>query len=401
MKIFIIVVYYLPGTVSCAKLIQDLALELSRRNHEVTVITTDENIPVDFQVESKEGIRVVRIRTGRIKTASRPVRLWNECRLSATIWSKGAEFFRNNSCDLVIYYSPTIFFGPLVKRLKDLYKCPSYLILRDIFPQWALDAGVLKEGLLYNYFKRRESVNYDAADFIGVESPGNLAYFSQNGYDKKYSLEVLYNWAEIGKVKRSPSNFRQNLGLENKVVFFYGGNIGLAQDMDNIIRIARKMKQTPQAFFLIVGDGSEVGRLNTIIKKERLTNVLIHVPVSQEQYQSMLDEFDIGLVSLDRHLKTYNFPGKMLGYMEHGLPVLASINEGNNLIQVVRENKIGLISVNGDDETLAANAEKLAADKELRLLLGRNGRNFLINNFSVTGAAGQILSHFPKKAENG
>ncbi|MEN6621156.1 MAG: glycosyltransferase WbuB, partial [Smithella sp.] len=138
MKIFIIVVYYFPSTVSCAKLIQDLAQELRYRNNDVTVITTDENIVADFQVNNECGIRIARVRTGKIKTASRPVRLWNESRLSRTIWSKGLDFFRHNACDLIIYYSPTIFFGPLVKRLKKLYKCPSYLVLRDIFPQWAL-----------------------------------------------------------------------------------------------------------------------------------------------------------------------------------------------------------------------------------------------------------------------
>lgn len=376
-------------------------MELRRQNHEVTVITTDENIPVDFQVSAEDDIRIARVRTGRIKTASRPVRLWNESRLSATIWKKGIEFFRNSSCDLVVYYSPTIFFGPLVQRLKNLYHCPSYLILRDIFPQWALDAGALKQNLLYDYFKRKEMRNYDAADFIGVESPGNLDYFLCNGYDKKYSLEVLYNWSEISTAKSAPTNYRKNLGLEEKIVFFYGGNIGVAQDMRNIIRLAANMKNDQEAFFLIVGDGSEVERLNALIKREHLTNILIHPPVSQEHYQSMLDEFDIGLVSLDRNLKTYNFPGKLLGYMEHSIPVLASINEGNNLINIVREKEIGLVSINGDDETLIANARKLMTDATLRRQLGQNGRSLLEDKFSVAGAAQQILSHFQPETTNG
>ncbi|MEN6623012.1 MAG: glycosyltransferase family 4 protein, partial [Smithella sp.] len=265
----------------------------------------------------------------------------------------------------------------------------------DIFPQWALDAGVLKKGLLYNYFKGYESVNYNAADIIGVESPGNEAYFSSSPLDKKYSVEVLYNWAQISDVQLPSTSFRRNLKLENKVVFFYGGNIGLAQDMDNIIRLAARMGNDQKAFFLIVGDGSEVNRLNALIKQKHLTNILIHAPVSQEQYQSMLDEFDVGLVSLDCHLKTYNFPGKMLGYMEHGLPVLASINEGNNLINSVCENEIGFVSINGNDEALAANARQLMGNEKLRRRLGSNGRTFLENNFSVSRAAEQILSHFP------
>lgn len=394
MKIFIFVVYYLPSAVSCAKLIHDLALDFKRQGHEVTVVTTDEQAPTDFQVTEEAGIRIARVKAGKIKTASAPVRLWNECRLSRTIWGKGREFFRDNPCDLIIYYCPTIFFGPLVKRLKKMCLCPSYLILRDVFPQWTLDAGVLRKGPLYGYFKWREIVNYDASDFIGVESPANMAYFSSNGYDKKYRIEVLYNWAELSKEKYAPSDYRKKLGLQNKVVFFYGGNIGVAQDMDNIVRLAMNLREESDAFFLIVGDGSEVNRLRGVIKKEQLTNILIHPSVSQQNYQSMLDEFDIGLVSLDRNLKTFNFPGKMLGYMDHALPILASVNRGNDLRDILQTHEAGLACHNGEDEVFCNQALKLINNPALRMQMGINGRKLLENTFSVTTAASRILSHF-------
>lgn len=394
MRILIIVVYYLPSTVSCAKLIQDLAGELHRQGHDVIVVATDEQISTNLQISKEEGITIVRVRSGKIKTALRPVRLMNESRISQTIWRKAKRFFLDHPCDLIIYYSPTILFGSLVKKLKALYSCKSYLILRDIFPQWALDAGVLKKGLLYRYFKRKERVNYEAANYIGVESPGNLAYFSKAGLDKKFQLEVLYNWTSLSEEKHDISNFRSQLGLRNKVVFFYGGNIGVAQDMDNIIRLAIHFRDESEAYFLLVGDGSEVRRLKSVIHKKGLTNIAIHPPLDQKQYQAMLSEFDIGLISLDRNLKTNNLPGKMLGYMSHAMPILASINPENDLLELINKHQAGLVSVNGDDEHLRLNALRLLKDESLRCQFGLNGQKLLYEMFSVNQAARQIMSHF-------
>ena len=153
MRILILVVYYLPSTMSSAKLINDLAIEFHKLGHEPVVVAPDENLLSNTEESCENGIKILRVRAGKIKTASRFVRGFNEARLSKIIWEKGAHFFYNNPCDLIIYYSPTIFFGSLVKRLKKHFVCPSYLILRDIFPQWALDAGVLRQGLAYKYFK--------------------------------------------------------------------------------------------------------------------------------------------------------------------------------------------------------------------------------------------------------
>lgn len=394
MRILLLVVYYLPSTMSSAKLFHDLALELQRLGHEPVVVAPDENILTDTEITRENGITVLRVRTGKIKTASRLIRGFNESRLSKIIWKKGKHFFKENHCDLIIYYSPTIFWGTLVKRLKRLFSCPSYLILRDIFPQWALDAGVLRPGVIYSYFKFKERQNYNAADIIGVQSPANLRYFEEQGLDKRHHLEVLYNWATLQENNIKPGAHRERLGLQGKVVFFYGGNIGVAQDMDNIIRLAKNLRNEKNAYFLLVGDGSEVLRLRSIIESNGLTNIAIHDALGQQEYLSMLAEFDVGLISLDRGLKTQNFPGKMLSYMYHSTPILASINNGNDLKKVLEDGEAGLVCINGDDENLAVNARMLLRDEHLRCQLGRNSRSLLENSFSVSRAAGQILSHF-------
>ncbi|PKN95906.1 MAG: glycosyltransferase WbuB, partial [Chloroflexi bacterium HGW-Chloroflexi-5] len=288
MRILLLVVYYLPSTMSSAKLIHDLATEFHRLGHDPVVVAPDESISDDTEITRDNGIAVLRVRTGKIKTASRVLRGFNEAILSTLIWEKGKRFFKDNPCDLIVYYSPTIFFGSLVQRLKKLYRCPSYLILRDIFPQWAVDAGVLKKGLAYRYFKLKEFQNYRAADIIGVQSPANLNYFKENGLDRQYQTELLYNWATLKEDNIQPGNYRERMGLQGKVVFFYGGNLGVAQDMDNIIRLAKNIENVQNVHFLLVGDGSEKSRLASDIVSNKITNVTIHDAVGQQEYLSML-----------------------------------------------------------------------------------------------------------------
>jgi glycosyltransferase involved in cell wall biosynthesis len=395
MRILVLVVYYLPSPIASAKLIGDLAREFQGMGHEVLVAAPDDAIRRDFEVTEEAGIKVLRIRTGEIKSAPRWVRAWREMTLSAHMWRKGKMFFLKNPCDLIVYYSPTIFFGALVTRLKRLYRCPSYLILRDIFPQWAVDAGILRRGSpVHRFFECKEKLNYDAATVIGVQSPANLDYFSDRGLQRRYRLEVLYNWAEATDV-RGPCGvgYRNRLGLEGKVVFFYGGNIGVAQDMDNILRLAETLRNEAEAHFLLVGDGSEVPRLRALIAQKGLTNTTLHPPVAQETYLDMLAEFDVGLISLDRELKTQNFPGKMLSYMDRGKPILASINPGNDLGELLEKHEAGLVCINGEDDRFERLARRLLTDRELRSRLGRNARALLEDCFSARRAARQILSH--------
>lgn len=372
----------------------DLAVELYRQGHEPVVLAPDENIGSDCEISIEDNIEVVRIRTGRIKSAPKIFRAVNEITLSRVLWKKGEEYLKETKFDLIVYYSPTIFFGSFVKRAKSYYGCSSYLVLRDIFPKWALDAGILKKGLIYRYFQWKEIQQYNAADVIGVQSTANLCYFSEDVALANHKTEVLYNWTTLEEESIPHSHYREKFGLKEKVVFFYGGNIGVAQDINNIVRLAENIQNEPKARFLLVGNGSEFERLKLMISEKNLSNMIIHEAVDQERYLAMLSEFDIGLISLDQKLRTQNFPGKMLGYMYHSLPILASINPGNDLKEILEKNEAGLVSINGEDQIFHDNALRLLQDESLRRHMGGNARSLLEDTFSVSKAAGQILSHF-------
>ena len=398
MRILLLIDSFPPSINSGAKQMYDLGMEFQHLGNDVTVLTPAQQASRPLVTSIEDGLRVVRVETGTIKCSWKPLRALQEARLSRVLWDKARHALRNHPCDLIVFYSPTIFFGPLVRRLKALWRCPAYLILRDIFPQWAVDAGVLRKGPVWSYFRRKELDQYSAADIIAVQTRGDLQYFAREFPGNHFSLEVLYNWAALKETNLQPTNYRTQLGLMDKVVFVYGGNLGVSQDMDNIVRLARNLKGHERIHILLVGQGSEAASLKRKIADQELRNIEILPPLGQREYLSMLAEFDVGIVTLDRRLKTHNLPGKILSYCYWSMPVLASINPGNDLFEILGESQAGFCFVNGDDENLVAAAVRLANEPELRARMGNNARRLLENAFSVQRAAKQILERFDRPA---
>jgi len=218
-------------------------------------------------------------------------------------------------------------------------------------------------------------------------SPGNRDYFDEHFKKMKDKIEVLYNWAPTSKPDRAEGFWRKRLGLGGKVLFFFGGNIGHAQDMMNIMKLADNLRCRENAHFLLVGEGDEVDLVKHEITARKLNNVSYHPGVPPRDYYGILDEVDIGLFSLHRGHRTHNIPGKLLGYMQFGIPILGSVNAGNDIREIIEGPKAGLISINGDDDAFTANAMKLLENRKLRDKMGENGRKLLRRHFSIEQAS--------------
>ena len=393
MRVLILVDCYYPSTKSSAKLVHDLAVELVRRGNQAVVLTPSETIAGGLETRTEDSVTVVRVKTGPIKEVNRIRRACNEMRLSSRIWRSAKTFLHENPCELILCYSPTIFFGELVRKLKALWKCPAYLILRDIFPYWAVDAGLLKKGPIFHFFRRVAAQQYRSVDVIAVQSPANLRFFVTEFPREKFRLKVLFNWTALQETPQPRTNYRASLGWKDKVVFLYGGNLGVAQDTDNILRLAGRLAFRRDIRFLLVGEGSEARRLQECIELNRVRNVQLLPTMSQGEYLSMVSEFDVGLISLDARLTSHNIPGKLLSYLYWGVPVLGSVNPGNDLFALLQESAGGFCFENGDDENLAFAALRLADDAMLRVAMGRNARRLLEQTFSVQHAVNQIFAH--------
>ncbi|MEZ9938114.1 glycosyltransferase family 4 protein [Vibrio breoganii] len=401
MDLALIIDDYLPhSTRVAAKMIHELALELKMQGHNVTVITPhfDRTAPRLID-EFIYGVQVWRFFSGEIKDVSKIKRAINETLLSTRAWTAVKNKIDKDTFDGVVYYSPSIFFGSLVEKIKKRCQCNSYLVLRDFFPQWAIDSGLMKEGsLIERYFRFFEAYSYRQADCIGVMSEKNLEIFNANT-DSRYPTEILRNWANLTPhtISSDTIDLRVDLGLQGKVIYFYGGNIGHAQDMANLVRLAKNMREFKKAHFLFVGQGDEVELVKQLMLDWDLSNCTYLPSVTQNEFKDILAQVDVGLFSLSAQHSAHNFPGKLLGYMVQSLPILGSVNKGNDLMGLVNTSGAGSISVNGEDDLLFENAIKLQSDIELRKQTGAAGYKLLEKEFSVENIASSITQSLSSK----
>lgn len=374
----------------------ELALQFKANGHETWVLT-----PVPLQKEmlltkALDGINVLYFRSGEIKNTGKIKRAINETLLSWQAWKAGKNFFKSTRFDAIIYYSPSIFWGTLVGKLRSLWNCPSYLILRDIFPQWAIDNGLMsKKSPIFWYFNHFEKINYRNASRIGVQSPSNLRFFLNQNKDSA-KFDVLFNWSSLAKQPEKTHHHRKELNIEDKTVFFYGGNIGHAQKMIYLVNLAKCFINNINVHFLFVGKGDEVDVILNEKEKHKLTNITYLPPVDQDTYFEILNEVDIGLFSLHPDHKTHNFPGKLLGYMAYEKPILGCVNPGNDLKEIVNHAEAGFVVNSGDGKALFEAAKYLIGSEEERTRLGKNGKLLLADKFSVENACKQITSSFNK-----
>lgn len=392
MKLALIIDDYLPNSTRVgAKMFHELAQEFIRRGHDVTVIAPDTNIQEAMFCDIFQGVKIWRFKSGPLKDVNKIKRAINETLLSYRAWRSIKSQIKRETFDGVVYYSPSIFWGHLVKKIKARCQCPAYLILRDMFPQWVIDAGMLKAGSpIERYFRLFERLSYRQANRIGLMSDKNLDVFRVT--NKGYPCEVLRNWASLTPTLL-PEGYvplRQSLGLEDKVIFFYGGNIGHAQDMPNLMRLVRNMVGYPQAHFLFIGQGDEVELIKSLAAEWALPNFTYLASVNQDEFKFILSEMDIGLFSLSARHSSHNFPGKLLGYMVQSLPILGSVNAGNDLLDIVNKNNAGLIHINGEDDKLHESALLMLHDVAARKKLGLGANALLKEQFSVESAAQTI-----------
>lgn len=392
-KICLIIDDYLPDSIKIgAKMMHELGLEFVKRGHDVMVITPHAEVDSGYSIVELDGVKICYFRSGTVKNVGKVKRAINETLLSHNAWKSCKNYFKKNPHDLIIYYSPSIFWGALVNKLKKSWGASSYLILRDFFPQWVVDNGLLKErSIITRYFRYFENLSYQAADTIAIQSPKNLEWFGSAVQTEK-KLDLLYNWAANEPVAIKEKYYLKKYGIEDKVVFFYGGNIGHAQDMLNIVRLAKNLIDEKQAHFVLLGKGDEVELVRAAIEDYQLDNMTLLPPVSQDEFKLMLAEFDIGLFSLNKDHTTHNFPGKVLGYMVQEKPILGSVNPDNDLKPVVENANAGFVSVNGEDDILKENALKLIRDEVLRQQMGKAAKQLLHDLFSVESAVDKILN---------
>ena len=392
MRIALIGDVFPPLRSSGAVQLRDLCLEFARQGHEISMMVASPELEESFRIENWKGVQVVRLKTPKTKDTNYIRRTIGELLMPFfMLWHLRFSKLCNQKWDGIVWYSPTIFLGLLVYMLKKNSNCKSYLIIRDIFPEWAVDMGLMGRGLPYFFFKGIANFQYSVADVIGIQTPGNRVYFENWENNPRKNLEVLNNWL-AEKPTQQCSITVSDTQLAGRKIFVYAGNMGIAQGMDILLELADQLQSRQDIGFLFVGRGSEVQKLRKETQKRKLENMLFFDEIDPDEISSLYDQCHVGLISLDSRHKSHNIPGKFLSYMQSGLPVLASVNDGNDLVALIESEKIGQVSTNYSASNLKKNAEKLIEDMDRDPHYKVRCNNIYKKLYSPDAAVQQIIS---------
>ena len=310
------------------------------------------------------------------------------------------KVFKDVRFDAVIYPTPPITFYRIVRFIKKRDNAFCYLLLKDIFPQNAVDIGILRKtgikGVVYRRFRRIERSLYNVSDKIGCMSPANVTYLlKHNPYIDKKRVETFPNCIEPHKILLSDHEafiIRRKYGVPvDKTVFVYGGNLGKPQGIPFVIDCLRSLKNDSRVFFLVVGGGTEFNRLQSFKQNEGMTNLLLLRSLPKEEYEKMIAACDVGLVFLDHRFTIPNFPSRLLSYLQARLPIFACTDTSTDIGSIIQKEKIGWWCESNriDSFKQIVNTILMSDLDEMK----DRSYNLLIRNYDVRNHAKRIIEH--------
>lgn len=369
---------YPPEVRSAATLMGEVARGLRDRGWEVTVLTTRMGRGAAREV----GIRVL----GVPSLPLHDVPAWRKglawLALPAVVAGAGALFMRRP--DVLWVYSPPLTLGIAAAALKRRFRCRLVLHVQDLFPDNAVDLGLLRDPILIRSWRLVEDLSYRAADRVVVHSAGHVPWLCRHPAlaGRPGAVEIVPNFVDVEAVQAlSPdADLKPRLGLQGRFVFVFGGVMGFAQDLTTVADAARLLRDRSDLAFLLVGDG--VAREAAQRRAGGLDNVVFHDWVPPREFAGWLRACDAGLVTLRPEMTTPVVPSKTLTFMAAGLPVVAAVPRTSDARDLVSRARCGLWVPAGDARALADACAALASDPASARVMGQRGLAACRESFS-------------------
>ena len=329
----------------------DLLHEFQRAGHKVHIVCALERKEnMDTCLSEEAGCKVLRVKTGNNKKANIIEKGLTTVLLPSLYKKAIKQHFAGIKFDLVLYPTPPVTHYETVKYIKKRDGAITYLLLKDIFPQNAVDIGMMRKsgvkGILYKYFRKKEKNLYAISDRIGCMSQANVDYVLRHNPEVSADkIGICPNAIEIQDVtipQEQKVAIRQKHGIPlDKKVFVYGGNLGRPQGIPFIIECLKTQVNNPDAYFLIVGDGTEYGKLESFFQSVDAPNMKLMKRLPKEDYDRMVAACDVGMIFLDHRFTIPNFPSRLLAYMQAQLPVLACTDPNTDIGKVIASGGFG------------------------------------------------------------
>jgi glycosyltransferase involved in cell wall biosynthesis len=382
----------------------DLLREFKNNNHSIYIVhPVERREGKETEYVKENGVHFLRVKTGNIKKTNLIEKGISTITLESVFLKSIKRYLKNIKFDLVLYTTPPITFGKVVKYIKHRDGARSYLLLKDIFPQNAVDIGMFsKKSLFYKFFRAKEIQLYKISDYIGCMSPANAKYLLRhNPWINKEIVGVCPNSiepAEINITAEQKEKIRAKYGIPlDKTVFVYGGNLGKPQGIDFVIEALKSQKENDKVFFLIVGAGTEFNKLKSYFDTEGQANAKLLSELPKAEYEILANSCDVGLIFLDKRFTIPNFPSRLLPYMQASIPVLAATDVNTDVGAVIENGNFGLWCESGDADKFGSKLQQLL-DEEIRKQMGSNARRYLENHYTTEHSYEIIMKHFSDKS---
>lgn len=384
----------------------DLMRELAKQGNEVTIVSPVERrfkegthiISYDTTDDWHKNVAILKVKTGNIQKTNIIEKGISTVLLERQITKAIKKYLKNEKFDLALYSTPPITIVKPIAYIKKRDNAKSYLMLKDIFPQNAVDLGMLNthglKGILYKYFRKKEKKLYAISDKIGCMSQANVDYvLKHNPEISADKVEIFPNCIEpidVSLTEEEKKGMRIKYGIPlDRKVFVYGGNLGKPQGVPFIIDCLRAEKNNDKVFFLIVGDGTEYSKLEQFEREEQPSNFKLMKRLPKEDYDRMIASCDVGLIFLDHRFTIPNFPSRLLSYMQAGLPVLACTDPNTDIGKVIVEGGFGWWCESNDVELFGKSVVRACQYDVIEL--GNKGFEYLHEEYSVDRACEIIL----------
>ena len=383
MKKIIFLALGFPDVAKYTNLYTDLIHEFHQNGHDVLVLAPAENSK-DTGLRLEGGVSVLRVATLPLFNVGTLKKGLANLLLS---WQYKKALKKNKitlDFDLILMPTPPITLTPTAKWVKNKSGAKLYLILRDIFPQNAVDLKMMDgNGAIHTFFRKKEKELYNVADYMGCMSPANINYIKKHNTDVAPSkLHLLPNWENLPNYKEGKSSeaLLNKYKLKDKFIVIFGGNIGKPQKMENIILLAKECQDFSEIVFFIIGTGTEKQKLTNLVQEEKLANVILEDKIPKTDYNDLLRLSDVGLISLSEDFTIPNFPSKVLSYFGNKKPVLASVDLNTDFGTILEEVKAGYWAAAGDTKDLKKKLLLIYHDASLRAQMGENGYAYMKEN---------------------
>nr|WP_303922396.1 glycosyltransferase family 4 protein [Bacteroides intestinalis] len=378
----------------------DLTREFIRHGHQIhIVVPAERRFHLPTGIKESDGAKILSVKTLNIQKTNLIEKGLGTLLLEYQYQRAIRKYWKNIKFDLILYSTPPITFNRVISSVKRQCEAKTYLLLKDIFPQNAVDLGMFSKGsFVYKLFRKKEEILYQLSDHIGCMSPANVEYVLRyNPLITAERVEICPNSIELHGKKSGYNNsvLLQKLNIPtDKLLLIYGGNLGRPQGVDFLMNVLAANEKRTDTYFVVVGNGTEYGKISQWFRNNTPHNSCLIPSLPKQEYDDLVSACDVGLIFLDNRFTIPNYPSRLLSYLENRMPVLMATDMNTDIGPIAEKNGYGLWTESGNLETFMEMVEFVAENREKLKLMGEKGYDYLKENYTVERTYRIIMKHF-------